>query len=152
MSEKDIVAAELAALYSAKGILLPEDVIEAAKPKTSPLHNLFDWDNKSAAHKYRVEQARALIRSVRTTYITEKRSVSAVVYIHDPEERVGYTRLADVHSDTDKARDIIAREVKSAYAAVQRAREIARALEGEDDLHRSLQELDGMVLRILEAA
>ena len=152
MSEKDIVAAELAALYSAKGILLPEDVIEAAKPKTSPLHNLFDWNNKSAAHKYRVEQARALIRSVRTTYITEKRSVSAVVYIHDPEERVGYTRLADVHSDTDKARDIIAREVKSAYAAVQRAREIARALEGEDDLHRSLQELDGMVLRILEAA
>jgi hypothetical protein len=44
------------------GILYPKDVVEAARPKKSPLHDEFEWDNTVAAERWRMEQARHLIR------------------------------------------------------------------------------------------
>lgn len=41
------------------------DVVEAARPKEAPLHRFFEWDNGKAARKFRIEQARWLVRSVR---------------------------------------------------------------------------------------
>lgn len=41
------------------------DVVDAARPKESPLHRFFEWDNGKAARKFRIEQARWLVRSVR---------------------------------------------------------------------------------------
>ena len=40
------------------GRVTPEEVIDAARRTDSPLHDYFDWDDTSAAHKYRIEQAR----------------------------------------------------------------------------------------------
>lgn len=48
--------------------LTPEIVVEDASDPGSPLHTLFDWDDSSAAHKYRLVQARTLIRRVRITH------------------------------------------------------------------------------------
>ena len=36
--------------------------MERARPKTSPLHSRFTWDDSEAAHQYRIWQARQLIR------------------------------------------------------------------------------------------
>jgi hypothetical protein len=44
------------------GKLCPEDVVEAARPTSAPLHSQFQWDNTKAGHLYRLEQARHLIR------------------------------------------------------------------------------------------
>jgi hypothetical protein len=53
----------LAAIASQnEGMLKVDDVIEAARPASSPLHSKFTWDDTEAAHKWRQEQARALIR------------------------------------------------------------------------------------------
>jgi hypothetical protein len=51
-----------------KGILRPEDVIDCARDKKSPLHNKFEWDDSAAAQSYRIWQARQLI-SVSVEYI-----------------------------------------------------------------------------------
>lgn len=53
------------------GELTPEAVVKAAQPKASPLHPLFDWNDKSAAHEYRLQQAGALIRSIVVTVSNE---------------------------------------------------------------------------------
>ena len=53
------------------GALTPENVVAAARPTTSPLHERFEWDDTVAAEKYRVSQAAKLIRSVRLTYDTD---------------------------------------------------------------------------------
>ena len=45
------------------GLLKPEDVVEAARPANSPLHTRFTWDDSAAAHQFRLEQARTLIRT-----------------------------------------------------------------------------------------
>ena len=45
------------------GLLRPQAVVDAARPKNSPLHGAFCWNNTEAAQKYRLLQAQQLIRS-----------------------------------------------------------------------------------------
>lgn len=47
------------------GRLTPGAVVDAATPKSHPLHNHFEWDDATAASAFRLDQARALIRLVR---------------------------------------------------------------------------------------
>lgn len=48
---------------SPNGLLMPGDVVESAKDTDSPLHNYFTWDDSEAAKKWRIEEAKTLIRS-----------------------------------------------------------------------------------------
>lgn len=40
----------------------PAQIVERAKDKSSELHKCFEWNNTIAAQKYRIEQARSVIR------------------------------------------------------------------------------------------
>lgn len=44
--------------------LVPENVERAARPKSSPIHHHFCWDEKKGAHQYRLIQARMLLVSI----------------------------------------------------------------------------------------
>lgn len=59
---------ELAGIYRREGRLTPELVVDEATPEGAALHHRFEWDNNVAGHKYRLVQARELIRSVLVTY------------------------------------------------------------------------------------
>ena len=62
--ETDAVVSALRSIAAKNdGLLKPEDVVEAARPANSPLHTRFTWDDSDAAHQYRLEQARKLIRT-----------------------------------------------------------------------------------------
>jgi hypothetical protein len=43
------------------GMYSPKEVVEAAKPKNSPIHRYFEWDKDKAAYLYNLQQARRLI-------------------------------------------------------------------------------------------
>jgi hypothetical protein len=63
MAKQNIIAVELRRISQENdGVLKPEAVVEAARPKGSPLHSQFDWNNSEAAEKWRIHQARNLIR------------------------------------------------------------------------------------------
>jgi hypothetical protein len=49
---------------------IAEMVIAEARKARSPLHRFFDWDDTSAAHQYRLDQARYYIRHVEVVLIT----------------------------------------------------------------------------------
>lgn len=49
---------------AAKAELNPETLLDKAKDKKSPLHDLFEWDDTVAAEKYRIIQARHLIANL----------------------------------------------------------------------------------------
>ena len=60
----EAIISELRSIAAKKdGLLKPEDVVEAARPANSPLHTRFTWDDSAAAHQFRLEQARKLIRT-----------------------------------------------------------------------------------------
>lgn len=64
----EVVGRELEKLEREHGGVSAERVVAAAKGKSHPLHGFFDWTDKSAAHQYRLTQARHLIRCVIVTY------------------------------------------------------------------------------------
>ena len=67
VTKKDVLIKELKKIKAKNKyhILMPEDVVEAATDKKSVLHNLFTWDDTSAAKEYRLWQARQLVAKVR---------------------------------------------------------------------------------------
>lgn len=90
------------------GILNPESVVEFARDATTALHSMFDWDDSEAAEKWRVHQARNLIR-VQVTY--EPRADQEMqVYVSLPQDRDsegGYRRMVDVLSSEDRRKQLL---------------------------------------------
>jgi len=68
------------------GKLNPEDVVAESKSKNSVLHEIFEWDNKKAADKWRIQQARDLIRNIRFVTTNEEVSISGRFYVNVREE------------------------------------------------------------------
>lgn len=57
-----------------EGKLDVKGVVAAARPKRSPLHSHFEWDDSVAGTKYREWQARDCLGALRVTYSDDKRS------------------------------------------------------------------------------
>ena len=81
---------------------MPEDVVREAHDLKSPLHGHFDWDDTAAAHNWRIEQARRLLR-VTVEFITVKGvNIPMRVFCSlsaDQSEEGGYRATVDVISD-----------------------------------------------------
>ena len=68
------------------GVLLVDDVIEAAKDESCVLHGHFEWDDTEAAKSFRREQARSLIRRCKITLV-ENSSAEIRVFTSLPSDR-----------------------------------------------------------------
>lgn len=55
---------ELERIYKRDGIITPEKVLEDNTEAGTPLHDCFEWDDTTAAHKYRVKQAKEIIQTI----------------------------------------------------------------------------------------
>lgn len=98
----ETAADELAAIHERHGALTPPVVVDAARPKDAPLHNVFEWDNKKAAESYRIDQARHLIRAVEIVTDTNGKESSAPIYVHIPTPAPTYERVDVVVKQPDQ--------------------------------------------------
>jgi len=62
--EEEVITELKCMAVKRSGILTPSAVVDEARPEDSPLHAAFEWDDSIAAEKYRLEQARRLLRQV----------------------------------------------------------------------------------------
>lgn len=69
-------AAELERIFNERGEIAPETVVEESRPEGAVLHGLFEWDDAKAAEKYRISQARFIIRNITTEQETEEGPVT----------------------------------------------------------------------------
>lgn len=86
-------------IYEAHGKLTPNLVVEAARSPAHPLHSRFEWDDTAAAEKYRLDQARGLIRTVRVRYINregEPHNIRSFHSVRAPEGGYTYQPLEKV--------------------------------------------------------
>ena len=84
-----------------KGLLMVDDVLNAAQDKHCVLHKHFEWDDTVAAEQYRREQARALIQKCKIT-IASAPDVAVRAFVsltEDQRSGGGYRITADVLSD-----------------------------------------------------
>jgi len=139
------------------GKLYPADVVNAARSPSSPLHPYFDWDDSSAAEKYRLDQARALIRSVQTEVrITSGVQFAVPVYVRDPRAQkdvAGYVAVASKPS-RDLSVEIARNEIRAAIAMMRRAEKISAALGVAEQFEEAVQHADALMqsLAALETA
>lgn len=143
---KDEVASRLRALAErGDGTITPEAVIDDARSPDSPLHGEFEWDDSAAAHAYRLDQARHLIRSVRVEFRVEQIAVSAVRYVRDPradKDVAGYIDVRHVKRDEEMAREVLIAEAKRVRAALTRMRELAAFFERQADVDLMIGQID----------
>lgn len=138
MITREEVKAELERLRRANGgTLLPEQVVNAARPASSPLHGEFQWDNTEAAHQWRLHQARNIIRVFVTVIEADgsKESRAYVSLTFDRAAGVGYRAMADVLDDAvlrerlleDARADML--RFRAKYAALRELAEVFAAIE-----------------------
>lgn len=93
----------LRAIYQRDGKLTPAQVLREAESDESPLHAVFEWDDTIAAHRYRLEQAGDLIRSVKVRIMD--REVRRFAFVTSSDS---YHPIENVIGDRDWKAEIIA--------------------------------------------
>ena len=99
-----IVVQEITRIIEANGgEVSPVVVVRNARPKRSPIHDCFEWDDNVAADLYRIEQAKYLLRAVTITKIDSKGNKIAVRAFPNIETEEGnfYTTNAIVMDDLE---------------------------------------------------
>jgi hypothetical protein len=133
--------ARLESLESAGGRLTAEAVLFDAQGVTSPLHDLFDWDDASAAYKQRLDRARHIIREVLVNVTTTTTTVTVERYVPDPRisrHDGGYVALTTVQ-DEDTQHRIMVSEITRALGVMRRAESIAIALGLEEGANGAIE-------------
>jgi hypothetical protein len=115
----------------ATGPLTAERVLNEAMNTKSPLHKYFTWDDQKAAHQYRLEEARRLIRSIEVVLEDAKGKqvpMRAYYSVRDAEGQRGYEPMEFVFATPDLADQVISEAVlqleawKEKYAKYQWAK------------------------------
>lgn len=131
-----------------EGRIAPEDVVEDARSKKSPLHKCFDWDDASAAAKHRLHTARQLITSVRVNIVYETQEISVVGYARDPDlygtQTSGYREIERIAEDEDDAGKLFANEIERCESIIMRSIDIAKALGLETEARKVIRQLANM--------
>ena len=121
-------------LYDRDGKLTDEQIVTEAADSTSDLHPYFEWDDTTAAHSHRLNQARSLIRryKVRIDVGVDER-VEVRAFVSEPDMD-GYTPIRVVLDD-EARKAALFRELRADLRA------FARRL-------KSFEEFDGVVSAI----
>lgn len=122
------VAAKVFQRVANKGDLTPEAVLSEASKKRNPLHKFFEWDDSVAGRKFRLEQARYLIRSLEITVesagrpevsVTVRKYVSLGRGVEDGKESK-FHNINVVMSETDLRDQLIRKLWNEMLAAKQK--------------------------------
>jgi len=72
------IAGEELERISQKGALTPKHVVDESRPGAAALHEHFDWNDETAAEKFRVVQARDILRGIVTVTVGGKKVAEPV--------------------------------------------------------------------------
>jgi hypothetical protein len=107
------------------GHLKPDDVLQAAADRRSYLSQFFTWDDKEAAESWRLNEARALIRSVEVVEAeapNEERK-RAFLSITDTQGR-SYRPVQQIEADPRLQALVLAQAIKDLRAWQRRYRDL----------------------------
>jgi hypothetical protein len=145
-TKQEMIEKELITLAK-DGRLTPEDVVKSAARKTSPLHEYFEWDEKKAAKKYRLMQARQLIRSVTIHVTRDEVEIKVPRFVRDPDmpsEMQGYYDVKRM-DDANLKRRALDRALYDGKCLMNRAHKLAKYFGFHvDDIARIETELADM--------
>lgn len=122
------------------GVIQPPDVVNAAKPKSSPIHNAFEWNDSIAAEQFRLQQARALINSISVVVKignADTVPTRAFVNMRHTEQGQGYVTIKDGLTKPEYRDQVLAEaltEIKSWQARYKQLSELSRIFEAIEEI------------------
>lgn len=66
-----VVGEHVAAIEERDGEVTKESFLDSARSKKSPVHALFEWDNRKAGEKWRLQQAKNILSCLRIQIVNE---------------------------------------------------------------------------------
>lgn len=133
------------------GRITPDQLIEAARNKNSPLYGEFEWDLKKAAMEHWRNTARRLIRSVITVEVTtEKIEYRVPMFVRDPgaAPKQGYIHVRVLKTDRELARDALVAEFTRVKTMLSRAKSLALAMEFQDEIEQLESNVNTLIANI----
>jgi hypothetical protein len=95
------------------GAVPPRLIVEKARPRSHPCHDLFDWNDKHAAHSHRLDQARHFVNRLRIVRVEVKDnptiSERAFYSVRTPDDHRGYVARRRILNDRDLRVQVIER-------------------------------------------
>ena len=87
------------------GLASPQAIVNRARPKKSPLHPAFEWEDTLAAEAYRRDQARSLVTNFELVF-EEGNSLPAMVNVRVNKQR-GYMPTEKAMEDSDLRNQVL---------------------------------------------
>lgn len=151
MKKKDKDLAVLQAVEKKHGLLTADFLVMDATSERHPWHGRFTWDDKVAGHRWRIEEARQMIRAVTYTIVEDRQIYKSAAYVRDPDadpSEQGYAPIAKLRTETTRARDVVLSEFERVSAALKRARDVSGTLGLANDIDRMLVTIEGLAGRV----
>ena len=116
--DANVVGKALESIEAEHGAVTAELLVKKATPVDSELHSLFEWNNKKAAEKWRLQQARVVIASVKVVYEEKKEEpITTRAFVNVGTKRRGqFITTATALSD-EKSREIVLKHALQELAA-----------------------------------
>lgn len=130
-ADADTVAAELTRIHEQHGNITPGIVLSEATDPSAPLHPCFDWNDASAADKYRIQQARHLIRAVHV--VTDEGEDAGCMFVNvtsADDQAAGYRLVAEVVEEPSELARAMAGLVQKLRGAQRAIEDLERAASG----------------------
>jgi hypothetical protein len=119
-----------------RGQVTPEALVKVARSRSCPLHKYFEWDDRKAAQKYRLHQARQILRAI----VIESNDMDipayhSVIVVAGNEEHQSYVALNRCRASPNlwnqvlRAALVEARAWSSRYQAYQELAPIREAIQ-----------------------
>ena len=90
----------------------PQQIVEAAENESSELHKCCEWNDSEAARKYRVIQARDVVRHLVIARPEEKTEAPQIRFFYKTETGAGYKPSTQIFTVDDEYQKLL----KQAYA------------------------------------
>lgn len=119
------VAGEVCEELEREGRLTPENLVEVSKDENAPLHNEFEWNDATAANKYRRSQAQFIIQMlvVKSPDDEEEEKKPPVrAFFAIDRERRSYESVVSILESKDKTatlREQVVKELACFYGKYQ---------------------------------
>lgn len=130
-----------------EGALTAEVVVRAAEKKSSPLHDMFEWDDAEAAHQYRLVQAREIIRHIVVIDNGDKTPRRAYVQVSFDDGRA-YVDTVEALKDSDLRVQVLNRARAEMESFIRRYQE----LEELSDVIVTMKKTGGKIKKVLAKA
>ena len=118
-ADPEIIGRELLRISAKIEDIKPKDVVDTARNPRNPLHPHFEWRDQIAAERYRLDQARNLLRTLRIEDTATNLGPQRAFFNISADDGHSYQRLDRV-LDSDELRQIVLKQAEEDLRAFER--------------------------------